>query len=241
MNIVIVIPARGGSKGVIDKNVYPLMGMPLIGHTILEAKQSKLADRIVVSTEDEKISTCAKNYGIQVIPRPPEYATDAAPIEWALRHVVRYLEGEENYSADIIVWLQANVPIRKEGQIDNVIKKLIDTHADSVLTVIEVSQRPEAMKKIVDGDRIIHMARPKETRRQEFKETLYIADGAVIAIRKTVLMETENLTGGHVYLGNDIRAVIEDPRYAIEIDDHFDLEVAEGILLVEQKRAAGKK
>jgi CMP-N-acetylneuraminic acid synthetase len=136
--------------------------------------------------------------------------------------------------------LQANVPIRKEGQIDNVIKKLIDTNADSVLTVIEVSQRPEAMKRIVDGDKIIHMARPKETRRQEFKEKLYIADGAVIAIRKTVLMETEGLAGGHVYLGNDIRAVIEEPKYAIEIDDPFDLEVAEGILIMEQKHAAGE-
>jgi CMP-N-acetylneuraminic acid synthetase len=240
MNIVIVIPARGGSKGVKDKNVYPLRGTPLIGYTILEAKRSILADKIVISTEDKKISSCAKDYDVQVIPRPYEYATDAAPIEWALRHVVRYLETEENYSADIIVWLQANVPIRKEGQIDNVIKKLIDTNADSVLTVIEVSQRPEAMKRIVDGDKIIHMARPKETRRQEFKEKLYIADGAVIAIRKTVLMETEGLAGGHVYLGNDIRAVIEEPKYAIEIDDPFDLEVAEGILIMEQKHAAGE-
>jgi CMP-N-acetylneuraminic acid synthetase len=114
---------------------------------------------------------------------------------------------------------------------------LIDTKADSVITVIEVSQRPEAMKKIVDGDRIVHMARPNETRRQEFKEKLFIADGAVIAIRRDVLMGTEGLTGGHVYLGNDIRAVIEESKYAIEIDDPFDLEVAEGILMLEKKRA----
>ena len=236
MKILIVIPARGGSKGLKNKNIMPLLGKLLIGYTIDAAKQSELADKIVVSTEDGNIAACAKSYDIQVIDRPLEYATDEAPIEWALRHAVTWLKEKEGYSADIVVWIQANVPIRKKGQIDHVIKKMIDTNADSVITVIEVTQRPEYMKKMVEGDKIVHMALPKEVRRQEYKENLYVADGAVLAMRADVLMKTEGMTGAHIYLGTDIRGVVEEPQYAIEIDDQFDYDLAEGFLIVEQKR-----
>jgi CMP-N,N'-diacetyllegionaminic acid synthase len=236
MKIVIVIPARGGSKGLKNKNIMPLLGKPLIGYTIEAAKESVLADKIVVSTEDANIAACATSYSIPVIKRPEEYATDEAPIEWALRHTVTTLKETEGYSADIVVWLQANVPIRKPGQIDKVIQKLIDTGSDSVLTVTTVTQRPEFMKKMVEGDKIIHMAVPKETRRQEYKDDFYVADGAVIAIRTHALIQTEGMTGAHIYLGTDIRGVVEEPQYAIEIDDQFDYDIAEGYLLVEQKR-----
>ena len=235
MNILIIIPARGGSKGLKEKNIKLLAGKPLIGYTIEAALESELADKIVVSTEDEKIAEVSRNYGIQVIDRPVEYSTDDAPIEWALRQAVRYLEESENYSADVVVWLQANVPIRKRGQIDAVIQKLIDTGADSVITVTEVTQRPEFMMKI-NGDRVTQFARGKETRRQEFSEPLYNADGAVLAMRTKVLLGTEGMTGAHVYLGEDIRSVVEEPQYAIEIDDQFDFDVAEGLLLNRRSR-----
>lgn len=236
MRILIIIPARGGSKRLKNKNIMPLLGKPLIGYTIEAAKISTLADKIVISTEDNEIAACAKRYGIQVINRPFEFSTDEAPIEWALRHAVKYLNETEGYLADIVVWLQANVPIRKYDQIDMVIQKLIDTGSDSVLTVTAVTQRPEFMKKMVEKDRIIHMAIPKETRRQDYNELLYVADGAVIAIRTDILMHTEGMTGAHIYLGTDIRGVIQEPQYAIEIDDQFDYDVAEGLLMVEQKR-----
>lgn len=236
MKILIIIPARGGSKGLKNKNIKLLVGKPLIGYTIEAALESKLADKLVVSTEDEKIAGVSRNYGIQVINRPVEYSTDSAPIEWALRHAVRHLEKEENYSADIVVWLQANVPIRKIGQIDNVVHKLIDTMADSTITVTEVTQRPELMK-MMNGDRVIQLAaKTKEIRRQEFGESLYIADGAVLAMRTEVLMKTEGMSGAHVYLGEDIRGIVEGAEYAIEIDEQFDFDVAEGLLIAKQKK-----
>ncbi|MBW1939394.1 MAG: acylneuraminate cytidylyltransferase family protein [Deltaproteobacteria bacterium] len=234
MNILIIIPARGGSKGLEEKNTKPLAGTPLIGYTIEAALESELADKTVVSTDDKLIGTVSRSYGIQVIDRPAEYSTDTAPIEWALRHAVRYLEESENYSADIVVWLQANVPIRKKGQIDAVIKKLINTKADSVITVTEVTQRPEHVMKMINGNRVIQLARGKEIRRQDFRP-LYIADGAVLAMRTDVLMRTEGMTGAHVYLGEDIRGVAEEPEYAIEIDNQFDFDVAEGLLLNRRK------
>ena len=133
------------------------------------------------------------------------------------------------------------MPIRKKGQIDNVIQKLIDTKADSVITVTEATKRPEYMKKIVDHDKIIHLERPKEVRRQEYKNKLYVADGAALAMRKEALMKTEGMLEAHVYLGDDIRAIIEEPKYAIEIDEPYDFDVAEGLLIVEQKRKCQKK
>jgi len=236
MKVLVVIPARGGSKGVPEKNVALLMGKPLIGYTIEAARKASLADRICVSTEDAKIAGVSRDYGVQVIPRPPDLAADTAPIEWALRHAVRYLAEKEGYSPDIVVWLQANVPIRKDGQIDAVIRKLVDTGADSAITVTPVTERPEWMKKLVDGDRVVHMSQSKGFRRQDYAETFYLADGAVIATRTDVLMATEGLSGMHVFMGEDIRAIVEEARFAIEIDDPFDMEMAEGLLLIEARR-----
>jgi CMP-N-acetylneuraminic acid synthetase len=193
-------------------------------------------DRITVSTEDARIAAVARGLGVQVIPRPPEFATDEAPIELALRHAVRFLEETEGYSPDIVVWLQANLPIRFPGQIDRAIRKLIDTGADSVITVTEVTRRPEYMKRMVEGDRIIHMAVPREIRRQDYPEKLYVADGAVLAMQREVLMGTEGMGGAHVYLGKDIRGIVEEARYAIEIDDPFDYDTALGLLIVEGLR-----
>lgn len=236
MNIVIIIPARGGSKGLKNKNIKPLLAKPLLYYTIDAARESKLSNRIIISTEDKDISKVSREYGIEVINRPIEYSTDDAPIELALRHAIKYLEQNKNYFADIVVLLQANIPIRKNGQIDNVIRKLINTKADSVVTIVEVTKRPEYMKKIIKGDKIVHLSKVKEIRRQEFKEKLYILDGAVAAIKRDVLMKTENLTGAHVYLGEDIRCIIQKPKYAIEIDEQFDFDVAEALLLLNRQR-----
>ena len=231
MKIVAVIPARGSSKRLPNKNIKEIYGKPLIAYTIESAIESKRINKIVVSTDDEKIAEVSRNYGIQVINRPEEYSTDSAPIEWALRHAVRYLEENEKYTADIIVLLQANVPIRKKGVIDNVIDKLIQTNADSVVTVYEVDQRPEWMKKIVDDDKIVALQKSAAIRMQDLPK-LYLLDGAVSAIRKEVLMATEGKVGVHVYFGDDIRAVIQDKIYSIEVDETSDILFAEVALKI---------
>ena len=235
MKVLTIIPARGGSKGVKNKNTKPLLGKPLICYTIDAALESKLTDKIVVSTNSDLIAKTCENYGVQTIKRPLEFSTDSAPIELALRHAVKYIEQNENFSPDIVVWLQANVPIRKKRQIDDVIQKLIDTKADSVITVTKVSQNPDLMKKMVDDNRLIALTKTKKYRRQEFDD-LYIADGAVTAMKKDVLMKTEGMTGAHIFLGEDMRGVVEETKYAIEIDEPFDFDVAEGLLLLDEAR-----
>lgn len=227
MNILCVIPARGGSKGLEDKNIISLCGKPLIGYTIEAALKSKLVNKIVVSTDDKKIAKVAAKYNIQIIKRPKEFATDSSPIECAIRHAVKYLEANDGYVPEIVVWLQANVPIRKKGQIDEVIKKLISARADSAVTVYPVSQYPQWMK-MMDEKGFLYPLFPgfKEYRRQDVK-ALYLLDGAVVAIKTKVLMGTAGKRGVHVFMGKRLVGIIEDKKYALEIDDKEDMGLAE--------------
>lgn len=227
MNILCIIPARGGSKGLKNKNIIPFFGKPLIGHTIEAAFDSKLIDKIVVSTDDRKIAKVAHRHKAQVINRPKKYATDSAPIEHALRHVVRYLEERQGYIADIVIWLQANIPIRKKGQIDKVIRKLLCSDADSAVTVYPVDQFPHWMK-LMDENGFITPLFPdtKEYRRQDVSKKLYLLDGSIIAIRKNVLMKTDNLRGSHVFMGKKVIGIMQSGKYKIEVDDKEDLDLA---------------
>ena len=237
MNILCIIPARGGSNGLSNKNIMPLLGKPLIGYTIEAALESKLIDKTVVSTDDPKIARVAASYKVMTIKRPKRYATDSAPIELALRHAVRYLQTNQRYNADIVIWLQANVPFRVKGNIDKAIRKLIKTRADSVISITEVSCRPENMKRLLRGDKIAHLARPTEIRRQEYRnKKLYFLNGAIIAITRKALMDSEGLKGAHVYLGNDIRAIIEDRFYSFEVDDKLDFDILKGLVAVGKRR-----
>lgn len=236
LNILCIIPARGGSKRLKNKNIIPLLGRPIIAHTIKSALESKLIDKIVVSTDDLKIRRVSKKYGIQVIKRPKAYATDTSPIEQALRHAVRYLEINEGYSADIIVWLQANVPIRKKGQIDSALRELISTKADSAVTVYQVSQYPLWMKKMDKRGFILPLyTKIKEYRSQDV-EPLYLLDGAIVAMRREALMSTVGKIGAHIYLGKRTVGIIQEKKYTIEVDDREDLDLAEFYL--RRKQAA---
>ncbi|MFH1623367.1 MAG: acylneuraminate cytidylyltransferase family protein, partial [Candidatus Aenigmatarchaeota archaeon] len=105
MDIFGIIPARGGSKRLPDKNILPLAGKPMIAWTIEAALKSRLLTKVCVSTDDANIAAVARQSGALVVDRPAELATDDAPIEAALRHAVKTLGGKP----EIIVWLHANV------------------------------------------------------------------------------------------------------------------------------------
>jgi len=123
-----VIPARGGSKSIPGKNIKKLSGKPLINWTIEAAQNSKLLDKFIVSTEDKKIASIARNAGAEVLPRPPEYATDDATTVSVLQHVLKEI------NADIIVLLQPTSPVRVENIIDQAIDTFINSECDSLAT-----------------------------------------------------------------------------------------------------------
>lgn len=224
-----VIPARKGSERLPNKNILSLCGKPLIAYTIEAALKAKRLDRVIVSTDGEEIAQVARQYGAEVISRPAEISTSTAPIDEALRHAVSYLESTEGYKADVVVLMQANIPIRDVGGIDGAVEKLIECGADAVATAYEVNQRPEWMKHLIDDRAVPYMPPSKLYRMQDF-EKLYLIDGAVTAIRVDTLMRTRGDTRVHAYMGQNVRLVLQDRIYTIEVDSQDDLWLAECLL-----------
>ena len=135
MHTVAIIPARGGSKGLKEKNVYPVAGKPLLAWTILQALASTTIKQVFVSTDDQAIARVASEYGAEVIVRPRELAGDKASSESAILHAAGVIERDYNMPLSTIVFLQATSPLRKPGDIDRALELFHQEEADSLISV----------------------------------------------------------------------------------------------------------
>ncbi len=205
MNILGVITARGGSKGIPGKNIKMLGDKPLIAYTIDVAKKSKLINHLIVSTDDVEIAEVCKKYGAEVpFMRPKELAADGTPHLPVMQHAIDFYEKAHNLTVDYVVILQPTSPFRTVDDLDGTIQKLIDTKADSSVSLVQVpsSAHPIKMKKI-EGDKVLAYSIPEEegTRRQDLP-TVYRRSGAVYAMRRDLIMKDNRLYGdfvtGHV-------------------------------------------
>ena len=230
MNVLCVIPARGGSKGLKNKNTIALCGKPIIRYTIEAALDSKAIDRVVVSTDCGKIAKVSSKARAEIVIRPKNLAKDSSAIEDSLRHAVEYLRRLDGYSPEIVVMLQANVPIRKKGQIDNVINRLKGSSADSAATVFTVDQHPQWMKRMGPKGCLYPLYPGAKSFRRQDIEPYYMLDGAVVAVKRKVLMRTKGRKGVHLFMGKKTVAVLQDKKYSVEIDKKEDLELARFIL-----------
>lgn len=226
--ILAVIPARGGSIGIPGKNMKPLHGKPLIEYTFAAAKESKLLDRIVVSTDDERIAEIARRNKIEVpFLRPNGLATDNSPTLPVIQHAVNYLEEKENYEADYVVILQPTSPLRKAKHIDEALQILITTGADSVVSVTELPHQynPYSVMKLHDG-KLVPFAQNSEVYTQrQLKPTFYARNGAAIyAFKCETLMQKSSI------YGDDCRPYLMNKEDSVDIDDMVDFEFAEFIL-----------
>lgn len=236
-NIVAIIPARAGSKRIPNKNIREIDGKPLIAYTIEEAKKSKLLDRIIVSTDSEKIAGIARKYGAEVpFIRPSELATDTAPTSLALIHAVDYLEKTENYPVDVVVILQPNCPLRTAGQIDEGIKKLLELDADSLVGLKKADPpwwlfrtRGDKVELFLKDDKIDFY-----TRSQDFPP-VYLISGALHITRKEWLMKT-----GKPFNLENCGYIIMDKESSVDIDEMADFMLAEQIIKL-RKRGGNKK
>ncbi|GAI03486.1 unnamed protein product [marine sediment metagenome] len=222
--VVAIIPARGGSKGVPRKNIRDLAGKPLIAYTIEAAKKSGYVDRLIVSTDDEEIATISKSYGVEVpFMRPAELATDEAPTLSVIQHAVKFLEIEGS-KIDIVIILQPTSPLRGGARIDEAVKKLVGTGADSVVTVCKVKHHP-FWSYTAKGDRLYPFSEEgiNVSRHQDLPE-VYALNGAVYVVRRDVLFDQNSL------FGRDTRAIIMPYEESVDIDDYFDLFVVEMVL-----------
>jgi len=153
-NIIAIIPARGGSKGIIKKNIKNLSGKPLISYTIKNALKSKCIDKLFVSTDDREIAEISEKFNVKVpFLRPKKLAKDNTPTSEMILYVLKQFEKKKEFY-DIVVLLQPTSPLRKNDDIDNAINLFIDNYnkADSLVSVGEVHmENPFIIKKIESG------------------------------------------------------------------------------------------
>ncbi len=135
MNIIAIIPARGGSKGIPLKNIVPIHGKPLMAYSIEQAQATRSINRVVVTTDASEIAAVSQEYGAEVVWRPDELSGDKASSESALLHVLDFLQATEGYEPNLVVFLQATSPMRQPGDIENAIDTLRRENADSLLSV----------------------------------------------------------------------------------------------------------
>jgi len=227
--ILALIPARGGSKGIPHKNMSLLVGKPLIAHTIEHALRARQVNRTIVSTDAPEIAAVSKQYGAEVIRRPPEISDDEASSEAALLHALKYLQEKEGYTPDIIVFLQCTSPLTLPEDIDGTVQALLDENADSALAVTTFQHFLWQWDEHGEAVGINHDKRVRLLR-QKFKSQ-FLETGAVYAMRTDGFEKAK-----HRFFGK-IAMYVMPPERCLDIDEPIDLIIAEALLQERQGKA----
>ena len=225
MNVLGVIPARGGSTGIPMKNLAPLCGRPLLAYTADAVNESKRLTRTVVSTDDDRIADCARSLGLEVpFIRPASLAADDAPMLPVLQHAITAMR-TGGFDADIVVLLQPTSPLRRGEHIDAAVVWLQRVRGDSVVSVVAVPHQfsPTSVMRVEDGLLKPFLDGPSATRRQD-KPQLFARNGpAVLAVHTRVI------EGGSLY-GDESWPLLMTAEDSLDIDTPWDLRLAESII-----------
>lgn len=227
--VLTIIPARGGSKGIPRKNIRDFAGYPLIAYSIAAAHQAQTVTRTIVSTDDVEIAEVAKKYGAEVpFIRPGELAQDQTTDLPVFQHALSWLSEHENYQPEVVVHLRPTSPIRPKNCIDEAVRILLQhPEADAVRAVVRSDQNPYKMWRIdsvsgqmwpllmVDG-----VPEPYNAPRQSLPETYWQA-GHVDVMRPSTLLEKNSMTG------SVILPLIIDNRFTADIDTPQEWQMAE--------------
>jgi CMP-N-acetylneuraminic acid synthetase len=225
--VVGVIPARAGSKGIPHKNLVRIGGQPLIAFTCEAARRSRTLSRVILSTDSPDIVELAGRHGIEApFLRPAELARDDSGMLPVLQHAVRFLEQQDGRRPDVVVLLQPTSPLRTTEHIDEAVRLLLESGADSVVSVVEVPHQfsPLSVLRVADG-RLVPFAGDATVTRRQDKPVLYARNGpAVLAVRSSVLLEQNSL------YGSDSRPFVMGPEESVDVDGSWDLDLVEMIL-----------
>ena len=230
MNTIAIIPARGGSKGIPRKNLQPLAGKPLVAHTIEQARAAHTIDRVLVSTDDAEIGAVAQHDGAEVIWRPAAISGDTASSEAALLHALDALQQSEEAVPELVVFLQCTSPLTRAADIDGAVHALLAEEADTALAVTPFHyflwQQDEQGNAVgVNHDKTVRLLR--QQRAPQYRET-----GAVYVMRTAGFRQAK-----HRFFGKTALYIMPAER-CLEIDEPFDLQVAEWLL---QRQREGRE
>ena len=228
MNCVAIIPARGGSVRVPQKNIKSLKGEPLIVHTIQQALESKICDKVIVSTDDDTIALISALNGAEILNRPKDLAGDVES-ELVIQNAVQQLE-EINYKPDIVVMLQCTSPLRKPETIRKCVLTLLDNWkiCNSVITVSPITHRPEWMGCLSDDMFFIPYTTTWGTTvrlvASQSLPKLYAQNGCVYAFKRDLIMNECTI------ISSTTKVVIIDEKEAFDIDLPIDFVIAEQLM-----------
>ena len=220
-NVAAIILARGGSKGLPGKNIKPLLGHPLMEYTIKPARQVRLIDRVIVSTDDTEIAAVAKSLGAEVpFIRPAEVAQDNTTSEASIKHALLWLQKNENYRVDILVYLQIPDLFKQPELIEQAVRALIDDDSiDSAF--VGYPDKKNYWKK--EEETYTCLTPGKHMSRQLKPPVLREDTGLGCATRARLLIEEERRLGDKV-------VIIPNNELLIDIHDDFDFWFAEKVL-----------
>jgi len=242
--ILALIPARGGSKGIPRKNVRSFAGYPLIAWSIAAGLQAHTVNRVIVSTDDDEIAAVAREYGAETpFMRPHELAQDLTNDLPVFEHALKWLEDIESYKPDIVIQLRPTSPIRPKDCVDGAIKILMENpEADCVRGVVPAGQNPYKMWHFNGYDKAMRpllevkgISEPYNAPRQ-ILPSVYWQTGHIEAIRTATITRKHSLTGSIVY------PLVIDPRYTVDIDTSADWAKYEALVYsgLEMVTPAGK-
>jgi N-acylneuraminate cytidylyltransferase len=193
-NVICIIPARGGSKGIPGKNIIDFVGKPLIAHSILQALDSKYINEVYVSSDDKNILDISKTYGAIPVKRPKKLSDDFASSESALLHVVT----SKKLKPDLIVFLQATSPLRKKKDIDNTIEHLLVNNYDSIFSAVNMKHFFFWEKDENGKMKTINHDYENRKRRQDERREQFIENGSIYVFKPEILIKNNNRLGGNI-------------------------------------------
>jgi len=228
MDILGLIPARGGSKSIPHKNIVTLLGRPLLAYTCEAALASSCLSRVIISTDDPRIAKVAGDYGVEApFMRPREFSQDNTSSLSVIQHAISWLEEKEGFSPDAVMLLQPTSPLRRVEHINGAVEVMDRTEADTVVSVVEVPHRytPESLMSADDQERLVPFQPGPMVLRRQDKPHLYARNGpAVLVVQRSTLIERDTLYGPNTqpYLMSEIDS--------FDVDDMSDLLIIEALM-----------
>ena len=229
--VLAIVPARGGSKGIPRKNLCLLGGRPLVAHAVQAGLDATLVARVLCSTDDPEIADVARDSGAEVpFLRPIELARDSSEDWPVFVHALNWIEEHDGWTPDLVVNLRPTSPLRTAGHVDDAIRLLQSTGADSVKAVCLARQHPHKMWLRRSDGQIdpylktpLRLTRGPDVPRAELDD-VYWQNGVVDVTRREVIF------GQGVMIGARVAGLVTLPEESIDIDTPLDLALAELLL-----------